>query len=55
MSFSHLESIGQYLLKIHKRSRRRSAEGLAVDVVSKERRNFNLLRQLASLTIQYVI
>ncbi|KAK4239993.1 nucleolar pre-ribosomal-associated protein 2 [Achaetomium macrosporum] len=52
MSFSHLESIGQCLLKIHKRSHRRSAEGLTTDHVSKDRRNFKLLQELAMLTIR---
>ncbi|KAL2137354.1 hypothetical protein VTI74DRAFT_3294 [Chaetomium olivicolor] len=52
MSFSHLESIGRCLLKIHKRSNRRSRGELATDDGSRDRDNFKLLQQLAMLTIR---
>jgi nucleolar pre-ribosomal-associated protein 2 len=55
MTFSHLESIGRCLLKIHKRSSRRSREGLNADDASRDRENFGLLQQLAVLTLRYVI
>ena len=55
MAFSHLESIGRCLLKIHKRSSRRSGEGLRPDDASRDREDFRLLQQLAVLTLRYVV
>ncbi|KAJ4304062.1 hypothetical protein N0V88_001671 [Collariella sp. IMI 366227] len=52
MSFSHLESIGRCLLKIHKRSSRRSRGELATDDFGRDRDTFKLLQQLAVLTIR---
>lgn len=54
MSFSHLESVGRCLLKIHKRSSRRSRQELPADDGSKDRNNFKLLQQLAVLAVRYV-
>ncbi len=55
MAFSHLESIGRCLLKIHKRSSRRSREGLSPSDASRDRENLRLLQQLAVLTLRYVV
>ncbi|KAL2256287.1 hypothetical protein VTK26DRAFT_1892 [Humicola hyalothermophila] len=52
MTFSHLNSIGRCLLKLLRRSNRRSREGLPADDISKDRHSFSLLRQLATLTIR---
>jgi nucleolar pre-ribosomal-associated protein 2 len=54
MAFSHLSSIGRCLLKIHKRSNRRSRGELGTDDLSKDRDNFKLLQHLAVLTLRYV-
>jgi nucleolar pre-ribosomal-associated protein 2 len=54
MSFSHLESVGRCLLKIHKRSSRRSRQELPTDDGSKDRNNFKLLQELAVLAVRYV-
>ncbi|KAK3902784.1 nucleolar pre-ribosomal-associated protein 2 [Staphylotrichum tortipilum] len=52
MAFSDLDSIGQCLLKTHKRSSKRSSEGLATDGSPRDRDNLKVLRQLAISTIR---
>jgi nucleolar pre-ribosomal-associated protein 2 len=51
MSFSHLEAIGRCLWKAH----HLSALALASGDITEDRYNFQLLQQLAGLTIRYVI
>ncbi|KAL2145140.1 hypothetical protein VTI28DRAFT_7890 [Corynascus sepedonium] len=52
MSFSHLESIGRCLMKVHKRSNRRSRDSLPVDDGLRDRGNLKLLQQLTVLAIR---
>ncbi|KAL2016239.1 hypothetical protein VTK56DRAFT_4044 [Thermocarpiscus australiensis] len=52
MSFSHLDLIGRCLLKIHQGSSRPPKDRLTPDVVSDERDSFQLLLQLAVLTLR---
>ncbi|AEO58082.1 hypothetical protein MYCTH_2060417, partial [Thermothelomyces thermophilus ATCC 42464] len=51
-AFSHLESIGRCLSKVHKRSNRRSRDKLPVDDGLGDRGNFRLLQQLTVLAIR---
>ncbi|KAK4190380.1 nucleolar pre-ribosomal-associated protein 2 [Podospora australis] len=55
MDFSHLEAIGRCLLKIHRRSNRRSRGDLVSDDVPKDRENFRLLHQLAIRTVKQMV